>query len=48
MWLEVEKVKNKLTNLIIEEKRSLRAQYKAQDDDERKARKAVESNIREY
>jgi hypothetical protein len=48
MRLEVEKEKNKLTNLIIEEKRSLRVQYKARDDDEREARRAVESDMREY
>jgi hypothetical protein len=48
MRLEVEKEKNKFTNLIIEEKRSLRAQYKARDDDEREARRAVESDMREY
>jgi hypothetical protein len=37
-----------LTNLIIEEKKSLKAQYKARDDDEREARREVESNMREY
>jgi ATP-dependent Lon protease len=37
-----------LTNLTIEEERSLRVQYKFQDDNERKAKKTVESNMREY
>jgi hypothetical protein len=37
-----------LTNLTIEEERSLRAQYKFQDDNEREAKKTVESNMREY
>lgn len=42
------KRESKLTNLIIEEKKSLKAQYKARDDDEREARREVESNMREY
>jgi len=42
------KKKNRLTTFNIKEERSLRAQYKAQDNDEKDARRAFESNIREY
>lgn len=46
--LEAKKEKNILTNLTIKEERNLRAQYKVQDADERKARKTVDSDMREY
>jgi hypothetical protein len=42
------KKKNRLATLNIKEERSLRAQYKAQDNDEKEARRAFESNIRKY
>jgi hypothetical protein len=48
MKLEAEKEKNILANLTIEEERSLGAQYKIQVDDEREARKAVESDMGEH
>jgi len=48
MKLEAEKEKNILANLTIEEERSLGAQYKIQVDDEREAKKAVESDMREH
>ena len=46
--LEVERLKNRLANLTIEEEKSLRAQYKMQANNEREARKADESDIGEY
>jgi hypothetical protein len=46
--LEVEKEKNKLVNLSIEEEIRLRAQYIAQANDEREVRKIVESYMRDY
>jgi len=45
MRLKAEKEKNRLVNLSIKEKRSLRAQYKAQAHDEREAKRAVDSNM---
>jgi hypothetical protein len=42
------KKKNRLATLNIKEERSLRAQYKAQDNDEKEARREFESNIRKY
>jgi hypothetical protein len=48
MRLKAEKEKNKLVNLSIKEKRSLRAQYKAQAHDEREAKRAADSNMKEY
>jgi hypothetical protein len=44
----VQKEKNRLVNLNIEEERRLRTPYMAQADDEREVRKAVESNMRDY
>jgi hypothetical protein len=46
--LEVEKEKNKLVNLSIQEEIRLRAQYIAQANDEREVRKIVESYMRDY
>lgn len=46
--LEIEKEENMLANHNIEEERSLRVQYKSQDDDEREVRKAAKSDMREY
>jgi len=45
--LEVEKEKNMLANHNIEEERSLRVQYKSQDNDEREARSAAKLDMRE-
>jgi hypothetical protein len=46
--LKVEKEKNMLANHNIEEERSLRVEYKSQDDDEREARRAAKSDMKEY
>lgn len=46
--LEVEREKNRLANLTIEEGKSLRAQYKVQANNKREARKADESDMGEY
>ena len=48
MRLEVEKENNILAHLTIEEKRSLRAQYKVQTNDKREVRRGIESDMREY
>lgn len=37
-----------LANHNIEEERSLRVEYKSQDDDEREARRAAKSDMKEY
>lgn len=46
--LEVEKDNNRLVNLSIEKESRLITQYMAHVDDERKARKMVEVNMRDY
>lgn len=48
MRLKAEKGKNRLVNLSIEKKRSLRVQYKAQARDEREAKRAADSNMKKY
>jgi hypothetical protein len=46
--VEVEKEKNRLVQLDIEEERRIRAQYMVQLEEERSARKAAESDMRDY
>jgi hypothetical protein len=46
--VEVEKEKNWLVQLDIEEERRIRAQYMVQLEEERSARKAAESDMRDY
>jgi hypothetical protein len=46
--VEVEKEKNRLAQLDIEEERRIRAQYMMQFEEERSARKAAESDMRDY
>jgi len=46
--VEVEKEKNRLAQLDIEEERRIRAQYMVQFEEERSARKAAESDMRDY
>lgn len=46
--VEVEKEKNRLANLDIEEERKVRAQYMLQLEKERSARRAAESDMRDY
>jgi uncharacterized membrane protein YcjF (UPF0283 family) len=46
--VEVEKEKNRLVKLDIEEEGRIRAQYMVQLEEERRARKAVESDMRDY
>jgi hypothetical protein len=46
--IEVEKEKNRLAQLDIEEERRIRAQYMVQLEEERSARKAAESDMRDY
>ena len=46
--IEVEKEKNRLANLDIEEERKVRAQYMVQLEEERNARMAAESDMRDY
>jgi len=48
MKLKAKKDKNRLVNLIIKEEKSLKAQYEVQIDDEKKVRKEVVSDMREY
>lgn len=45
---KAEKENIRLIDLIIEEERSLRARYQVQANNEKEARKAVESDIKEY
>jgi len=46
--VEVEKEKNRLVELDIEEERRIKAQYMVQLEEERSARKAAESDMRDY
>ncbi|KAL9398031.1 hypothetical protein Peur_006992 [Populus x canadensis] len=46
--VEVEKEKNRLAHLDIEEERRIRAQYMMQLEEERSSRKAAESDMRDY
>ncbi|XP_061955602.1 uncharacterized protein LOC133677538 [Populus nigra] len=46
--VEVEKEKNRLANLDIEEERRIRAQYMMQLEEGRSSRKAAESDMRDY
>jgi len=46
--LEVEKEKNRLAEIDIEEERRIRAQYIVQLEEERSARKVAESDMRDY
>jgi hypothetical protein len=46
--LEDEKEKNQLAEIDIEEERRIMAQYMVQLEEERSARKAAESDMREY
>ena len=46
--LEVEKENNRLAEIDIEEERRIRAQYIVQLEEERSARKATESDMRDY
>ena len=46
--VEVEKEKNRVVQLDIEEERRIRAQYMVQLEEERSARKAAESDMRDY
>jgi chromosome segregation ATPase len=46
--VEVEKEKNRLAQLDIEEERRIRAQYMVQLEEERSARKAAEADMRDY
>jgi hypothetical protein len=46
--VEVEKEKNRLVQLDKEEERRIRAQYMVQLEEERSARKAAESDMRDY
>jgi len=46
--LEDQKEKNRLAEIDIEEERKIRAQYIVQLEEERSARKAAESNMRDY
>lgn len=46
--VEVEKEKNRLVQLDMEEKRRIRAQYMVQLEEERSTKKAAESDIRDY
>jgi hypothetical protein len=48
MKLKAKKDKNRLVNLTIKEEKSLKAQYEVQIDDEKKVRKEVVSDMREY
>lgn len=48
MKLKAKKDKNRLVNLTIKEEKSLKAQYEVQIDDEKKIRKEVVSDMREY
>jgi len=45
---EAEKEKNRLAELTIEEERSLRTRYHVQANDEREAKRIVESDMKEY
>ncbi|XP_061953586.1 GRIP domain-containing protein RUD3-like [Populus nigra] len=45
---EAEKEKNRLADLTIEEEIRLRTRYQMQAEDEREARRATESNMKEY
>ena len=46
--VKVEKEKNRLAQLDIEEERRIKAQYMVQLEEERSARKAAESDMRDY
>ena len=46
--LEVEKEKNRLAHIDIEEEGRLRSQYMVQSEEERNMRIAAESNMRDY
>ena len=46
--VEVEKERNRLAKLDIEEERNVRAQYMMQLEEERSARRAAESDMRDY